>query len=230
MRKKSPATIQKWVDSISVDQSEKPIEAENVNCDSIELKVDQPSTSSTNDNLKGKINEICSKLSVKGKKLELKNLLTKKVKRESSRDSTMEQKNDDETKDEDKLEDALKVQRQHIGALGRSSSENPNPTRKRLTEIGRSFSVANDSELQANETSAENLIFDADEDISITIPSITTSPSVISNNTNHSLSNSQLVAKNLLHRPARAERTVSEGAGPHFAKNPLLRDSSFQVI
>lgn len=120
----------------------------------------------------------------------------------------------------------LTVQRCHISVLGRSSSENPNPRTKRLRDIGRSFSVANDGELPNDST--DNLIYD-DEDISIANPSFNTSPSVV-------LSNNQL-DKNLAHlrpslgnmRPLR-EHTVSEGhCSPHvLPKNPLLRDGSFQ--
>lgn len=266
MRKKSPATIQKWVDSIAVDEGEslnveklkKIDEEENINCDKKELKADdQPTTSEPNENLKVKLNEICSKFSLKNKKLEFKNLIAKtsqKLKRGSSQDSPMEQENDDKSNDTLKLEvdvpvkdeikpeeeSKLTVQRSHIGVLGRSSSENPDPVpsgrrNRRLNEIGRSFSVANENELPTAENSSENLIYDADEDISITIPSLNTSPSIISNITNHSLSNSQLIPvskSNLLQttRPLR-EHTVSEGhQSPHVQpKNPLLRDSSFQV-
>lgn len=257
MRKKSPATIQKWVDSIAVDEIESPgadkpkgISEANSNCDSNELKSDEPSTSGANENLRGKLNEICSKLSVneklKNKKHEFKNLLvktTQKLKRELSQDSSMEQKNDEIPNDKTKATDdvnpemnKLTVQRCPIGMLGRSSSENPNPINsrnRRLNDIGRSFSVANDNEIPTAENSSENLIYDADEDISITIPSLNTSPSIISNNTNQSLSNSQLfVGKvNILQLKPLREHTVSEGhQSPQVqTKNPLLRDSSFQV-
>lgn len=286
MRKKSPATIQKWVDSIAVDESESPklgeiIEEET--CDSSEtLKQSEASTSG--ENLKEKLNEICSKLSAKGKKLEFKNLL--KLKRGSS----MEHENDSEKQnledpvinlvnpgrnlddpvinlddpnqnlddpsrnldnpqnDPKDLDDPaendtseendesfesqpeinnLTVQRCPLGVIGRSSSENP-PRNRRLNKIGRSFSVAHDSELEVN--SSENLIYDADEDISITIPSLNTSPSIVSNNTNYSLSNSQLLPGRSTMRPVR-EHTVSEGhQSPQVQpRNPLLRDSSFQV-
>lgn len=260
MRKKSPATIQKWVDSIAVDGGEKPsasttnhpIEEETLNCDSNELKINEPSTSDTNENLKGRLNEICSKLSLKNKKLEIKNLIAKtsqKLKRGSSQDQPMEQDDDDNSNDTLKDEETplhdeitpsegnnLRIQRCHIGKLGRSSSENPSPApsrNRRLNEIGRSFSVANENELPAAPDSSENLIYDADEDISITIPSPNTSSSIISINTNHSLSNSQLMPSkvNLLPMKPLREHTVSEGhQSPHVQhKNPLLRDSSFQV-
>lgn len=260
MRKKSPATIQRWVDSIAFDESENSntdkvkeiVEEENLNCDSNELTVEEaePSTSEPNENLKVKLNEICSKLNLKSKKLELKNLLAKtsqKLKRGPSQDPPMEHNTDESSNDtiRDELptiheiipeSSNLVVQRSRIGVLGRSSSENPNPimTRHRkLNDIGRSFSVANDNELPM-ESSSENLIYDADEDIStITIPSLNTSPSIISNNTNLSLSNSQLVPRRsplLQSRPLR-EHSVSEGhQSPQILpKNPLLRDSSFQV-
>lgn len=125
----------------------------------------------------------------------------------------------------------LTTPRCHISVLGRSSSENPNPRTRRLRDIGRSFSVANDGELPNDST--DNLIYD-DEDVSIANPSFNTSPSVLSNKTN---SNNQL-DKNLVTlrpslghmRPLR-EHTVSEGhSSPHVVpKNPLLRDGSFQV-
>lgn len=261
MRKKSPATIQRWVDSIAVDEGENlnadivkdTVEEENLNCDSNEHKIDEPksSTSEPNENLKVKLNEICSKLSLKSKKLEFKNLLAKtsqKLKRGSSPDPPMEQGNDESSNDKTKDElptiheinpetNNLMVQRNRIGVLGRSSSENPNPVatrHRKLNDIGRSFSVANDNELPTAASSSENLIYDADEDISITIPSLNTSPSIISNNTNHSLGNSQLVPRKsplLQSRPLR-EHTVSEGhQSPQVPpKNPLLRDSSFQVM
>lgn len=263
MRKKSPVTIQKWVDSIAIDECEssnveklkKIDEEENSNCDKTELKVeDQPTTSESNEKLKVKLNEICSKFSLKNKKLELKNLIVKtsqKLKRGSSQDLPMEQESDDNSNDTLKLEEniaveneivaesnKLTVQRSHIGVLGRSSSENPDPVpprrrNRRLNEIGRSFSVANENELPTAENSTENLIYDADEDISVTIPSLNTSPSIISNNTNNSLSNSQLIPgkSNLLQTRPLREHTVSEGhQSPHIQpKNPLLRDSSFQV-
>jgi hypothetical protein len=282
MRKKSPATIQKWVDSISVDESEssklKEIIGEDTsNCDTNEApKCDEASTSG--ENLKVKLNEICSKLSAKGKRLEFKNLL--KLKRENS----MEQENDSETENhsnlinldknllnlgrncesskqtlddpvinpeslERNLNDSvesdessqtpqhetsnLTVQRCPLGVIGRSSSENP-PRNSRLNDIGRSFSVVDDNELKVN--SSENLIYDADEDISITIPSLNTSPSIVSNNTNHSLSNSQLPPVRSTMRSESTprsirEHTVSEGhQSPQIQpRNPLLRDSSFQV-
>lgn len=253
MRKKSPATIQKWVDSIAVDDSETPtasrvetiVEEASSNCDSGEA-----STSGASDNLKEKLNVICSKLSVneklKSKKLDFKNLIAKtsqKLKRESSVELPMEQENDENSSEVATTEDEAKpdaskltVQRSHIGVLGRSSSENPNPStsrNRRLTDIGRSFSVAHDNELPTADSSSENLIYDADEDISITIPSLNTSPSIISNNTNHSASNSQLAPAraNLLQMKPVREHTVSEGhQSPQvLARNPLLRDSSFQV-
>lgn len=260
MRKKSPATIQKWVDSIAVDGGEKPsatttiqpIEEETFNCDSNELKIDEPSTSDTNENLKVRLNEICSKLSLKNKKTEIKNLIAKtsqKLQRGSSQDQPMEQDDDDSN---DTIKDdatpvhdeitpitgsSLRVQRCHIGKIGRSSSENPSPgpssRNRRLNDIGRSFSVANENELPAAPDSSENLIYDADEDISIAIPSFNTSPSIISINTNQSISNSQLTPSkiNLLSMKPLREHTMSEGRqSPHVQhKNPLLRDSSFQV-
>lgn len=241
MRKKSPATIQRWVDSIAEEgEASETIQEENINCDSNELKVDEPSTSETSENLKVKLNEICGKISLTNKKLEFKNLLSKasqKLKRESS----MEQKTDENDTTQDELEikpeaNNLTVQRCYIGVLGRSSSENPAPPpsrHRRLNDIGRSFSVAHDNELPTAQSSSENLIYDADEDISIAIPSLNTSPSIISNCTNRSLSNSQLVPgrSNLLQTKPLREYASSEGhQSPHIQpKNPLLRDSSFQV-
>lgn len=140
---------------------------------------------------------------------------------------------DDEEEADVKSEPSKLTVQRHIGILGRSCSENPNPPsrNKRLSDIGRSFSVANDSELPRSD-STDNLIYDVDEDISIVNPSFNTSPSVLSNKTN---SNNQLdrniAALRLGHvRPLR-EHTVSEGHySPHVVpKNPLLRDSSFQV-
>lgn len=258
MRKKSPATIQKWVDSIAADESEassalKEIPEEEIpNCDSNELKGSEPSTSAPKDNLKVKFNEICSKLSLKGKKLEFKNLLAR-TSQKLSRESSMEQTNDEdlectstkhesESTSKDEINPEMKtfatVQRRHIGLLGRSTSSeipSPAPSRRRLHDIGRSktIGVANEKELPTAESSSENLIYDADEEISITIPSIQTSPSSISNNMNHSLSNSQLTPGkvNLLPMRPLREHTVSEGhQSPQVQpKNPLLRDSSFQV-
>lgn len=130
------------------------------------------------------------------------------------------------TKEEEEIKsepNKLITQRCHISVLGRSSSENPNPRTKRLKDIGRSFSVANDGD-----ASTDNLIYD--DDVSIANPSFITSPSVLSNN--------HLESKNLANlrpslgnmRPLR-EHTVSEGHySPHvMPKNPLLRDGSFQV-
>lgn len=260
MRKKSPATIQKWVDSIAVDESEalsveRPLkeipEEEIPNCDSNELKASEPSTSVPKDNFKVKFNEICSKLSLKGKKLEFKNLLAR-TSQKLSRESSMEQTNDEdlectstnhesESTSKNEIDPEMKTfaaQRCHIGLLGRSCSSevpSPAPTRRRLNDIGRSatIGVADEKELPAAESSSENLIYDADEEISITIPSIQTSPSSISNNMNHSLSNSQMTPGkvNLLPMRPLREHTVSEGhQSPQVQpKNPLLRDSSFQV-
>jgi len=279
MRKKSPASIQKWVDSIAKEdeadeQQQQQRHQSTSTSDSKELnKIEEPSTSAAvNEKLKGKINELCNKLNVKNKKIDFKNLLTKttqKLKKGLSEDeqagmeqneehnnkiSNMTADDDDDDDDEEDGEEEgddveepeinlsngdtnkLSIQRCHIGLLGRSSSENPNPRSRRLNDIGRSFSVATDNEiaLAANGISTENFIYDADEDISITIPS--TSPSIISNNTNMSLSNSQLDRN--LNVPGRSpvlrslrEHTVSEGhqSPQALPKNPLLRDSSFQV-
>jgi hypothetical protein len=277
MRKKSHV-VQRWVDSINAAE-------ENTNCDSNELNINEaaPSTSEaesrTTTSVKGKFSEICNKLNVneklKGKKIDLKNLISKtthKIKRQSSRDVVdMEQQvqqhdgeeeasdiqttdkaeqsddlhdktnssNNDEEEEEERVASngssagTLTVQRCHISVLGRSSSENPDPParNRRLTDIGRSFSVAHDPDLPTADSS-ENLIYDADEDISITIPSFETSPSVLSNKTN---SNNQLdnvtLRPSLSHMRPLREHTVSEGhSSPHvLPKNPLLRDSSFQV-
>lgn len=119
----------------------------------------------------------------------------------------------------------LTVQRCHISVLGRSSSENPNPPlrNKRLNDIGRSFSVANDNELPTDST--DNLIYDADESLLSSVLSM------------KAASNNQLDKNSSTLRPTMGtvrplrEHTVSEGHySPHvLPKNPLLRDSSFQV-
>lgn len=148
-------------------------------------------------------------------------------KNDKTNDNVEKPEEEEESKHEEIKIDALAVQRCHISVLGRSSSENPNPRIRRLTDIGRSFSVAHDDpELQIDST--ENLIYDADEDISIAIPSIDTSPSV-NNQSNGSITLRPSLGQ-LNARPLR-EHTVSEGHySPHvLPKNPLLRDSSFQV-
>lgn len=236
MRKKSPAAIQRWVDSIAEEggePSKETIDEESPKCDSSELKAEESTTKECNENLKVKLNDICNKLSLKSKDLITKT--SQKLKRE---DLTMERKIDevgDTSKDEITPDrSSLTVQRSHIGVLGRSSSENPNPRSRRLNTIGRSFSVANENDLPIAQNSSENLIYDCDEDISITIASLNTSPSIISNITNQSLSNSQPTPQRtslLQARPLR-EYTVSEGhQSPQVQppKNPLLRDASFQV-
>lgn len=303
MRKKSPATIQKWVDSIATDDADEetnrltitgigsnPIENashsiankeevldESTRCtEADDLKIDDDATTTTSktENLKVKLNEICNKLNVnetlRSKQSELKNLITKtslKLKREvSSTTATsdqqveeseidtppMEQKNDkkiDETLTaeaidgvEDKNSNLTAQKRARIGVLGRSSSENPRPRHKRLSDIGRSFSVSNENELPGSDKnlSSENLIFDVDEDISITTPSLNTSSTLLSNSNNTTSQNlsqihqlpPQLTSRSSLLqiRPVR-QHTVSEGhASPIVqSKNPLLRDSSFQV-
>lgn len=298
MRKKSPATIQKWVDSIATDDVDdetcrhtssgsNPIENasqsiankeeildESIRCnDGDDFKIDDDATTTTSkaENLKVKLNEICNKLNVnetlRNKRCELKNLITKtslKLKREESSTITtkdhqveeesqidpppMEEQTNDKKINETKAEEVevknsiLTAQRARIGVLGRSSSENPRPRHKRLSDIGRSFSVSNENELPGKEknTSNENLIFDLDEDISITIPSLNTSSTISNSNnaTSQNLSQTQQLPPQLISRssllqikPAR-QHTVSEGhASPivQSNKNPLLRDSSFQV-
>lgn len=231
MRKKSPVTIQKWVDSIAEEgeSSKETTEEDTLKCDSDELKSEvSSSTKENSENLKVKLNDICNKLSLKSKDLIAKT--SQKLKRE---DTSMEQTIDASKNEITPEKSSLTVQRSHIGVLGRSSSENPNPRSRRLNEIGRSFSVAQENELPLAQDSSENLIYDADEDISITIPSLNRSSSIISNSTNLSLSNSQLTPKtsSLLQARALREHTVSEGhQSPQIApKNPLLRDASFQV-
>lgn len=273
MRKKSPATLQKWVDSIAVDESESTNEREtyeekNSNCD-----INEATTSG--ENLKVKLNEICSKLSAKGKKIEFKNLLKLKLKNSmeqtndngkenleeqvQSCDENVESCNQNVSSSTMNLENqnhlipsSLKpvlnheefrqsqsdidenqppinptVQRCPLSVLGRSSSENP-PRNRRLNDIGRSFSVSDKNDIEIN--SSENLIYDADEEISITIPMQNQSSSIITNKTNQSLSNSQMMPGRQTMRPAR-EHTVSEGHQSPLVqpRNPLLRDSSFQV-
>lgn len=272
MRKKSPASIQKWVDSIADDDetsrqttNETPLKEEILDdskktCDVVVIDDDDASTSlksGKNENLKVKLNEICNRLNVnetlKSKKTELKNLIEKttlKLKRESS--ASMEQQEQQTTNDDDDnqppakdeeddvaTENLIPPQKAHISVLGRSSSENPKPKNKRLSDIGRSFSVANENELpNNNNNSSENLIYDADEDISITLPSPNLSSTTISNSTTNPQNNnndnliSETRRSSLLQiKPTPREHTVSEGhASPLVQpKNPLLRDSSFQV-
>lgn len=139
------------------------------------------------------------------------------------------------------------VAKYHIGVLGRSASENlqKTPPRLRLNQIGRSFSVRMDNDIPATSAdSRDNLIYDIDDGPDI-IPSIDTSPgfntSIIINSVLASPGSCQF-DRNLsvpgrhhspnspLRRVAR-EHTVSEGhQSPQIHhKNPLLRDSSFQV-
>lgn len=249
MRKKSTVqTVQKWVDSISlgVDEEDNKAESEKqINCDNSELNVgEQPSTSSEEPTtgVKGKLTEICNKLNVneklKSKKVqEFKNLLaktTQKIKEKNKVEVKMEQNeekivNEDEKsveEEEEINESNTEIRRCHLGTLGRSVSESPRPPprTRRLTDIGRSFSVAHDNELPTNDSS-DNLIYDVDDDTSLAIPSPKdSSPSV--------MSNSQL-DRNLsgLRPPERRMHTVSEGHySPHvLPKNQLLRDCSFQV-
>lgn len=198
--------------------------------------------------VKGKLTEICNKLHVndklKGKKIQdLKNLLTKTTQKINKAVVEMDQQDqgdeevvleDEEITDEDINEpqkDQLNVQRAcHISLLGRSSSENPPQRTRRLTDIGRSFSVAHDNDLELAVHSSDNLIYDADDE-TITIQSPPTSPSNKSDSNNH-LDRHLGVQQRLLLglRPAR-EHTVSEGyySPQSLPKNQLLRDSSFQV-
>lgn len=274
MRKKSPASIQKWVDSIADDDvndesrltsNETPIKEEildnsKLSCDVVIDNEDASTSlkSGKNENLKVKLNEICNRLNVnetlKSKKTELKNLIEKttlKLKSEPSTSMEQEQeqqsKNDDDDNQPPKDEEVEKVeelvddnknstnlvppQRAHISVLGRSSSENPKAKNKRLSDIGRSFSVANENDLPNNNNSSENLIYDADEDISITLPSPNLSSTTISNSTNQNNMISERRRSSLLQIKPTREHTVSEGhASPLIQpKNPLLRDSSFQV-
>lgn len=253
MRKKSTVqTVQKWVDSISLAVDEDKVEGaeseKQINCDNSELNAgQQPSTSSeeSTTGVKGKLTEICNKLNVneklKSKKVqEFKNLLaktTQKIKNkkvevkmdEKEEEIVKEEENDKNEENVEEInENNTEIRRCHLSTLGRSVSESPRPPprTRRLTDIGRSFSVAHDNELPTTDSS-ENLIYDADDDTSIAIasPNIT-SPSV--------MSNSQL-DRNLfgLRPPERPLRmhTVSEGHySPHvLPKNQLLRDCSFQV-
>lgn len=252
MRKKSNVTVQKWVDSIAVDEEDKNVlgdEREKQNkqdCDNSELNVEKPSSSrEASAGVKGKITEICNKLNVneklKSKKVqEFKNLFVKTTEKisKSKTEINMEQheieddkncvnKEDDEQKneeDESKIE-IEKNKRCHLSMLGRSVSENPRPSlrTRRLTDIGRSFSVAHDNELPTNDL-CENLIYDVEDDTSLAIP--LSSPSVI----NNSKLDRNLSALRPPERPLRMH-TVSEG---HYSpcvlqKNQLLRDCSFQV-
>lgn len=261
MRKKSHVTVQKWVDSIAVAEDENLNNCDSNELNepstsgggtaSVKGKLTEIcSKFMVNEKLKSKkieVKNLILKTTQKISKKESFNMeqpqqledeaASDKCDNETEQEST-DDVNDNEKQINDDKEDIklesnnLTVQRCHIGVLGRSSSENPNPPQRnrRLTDIGRSFSVANDNELPIDST--DNLIYDADEDTSITIPSFNTSPSVLSNKTN---SNNQL-DKNLSTRPSLGhmrplrEHTVSEG---HYSpqvlpKNPLLRDSSFQ--
>lgn len=139
------------------------------------------------------------------------------------------------------------VAKYHIGVLGRSASENlqKSPPRLRLNQIGRSFSVRMDNDIPATSAnSTDNLIYDIDDGPDI-IPSLDTSPvfntSIISNSAlvspssihldrNLSVPGRHHTPNSPLRRVAR-EHTVSEGhQSPQIHhKNPLLRDSSFQV-
>lgn len=139
------------------------------------------------------------------------------------------------------------IAKYHIGVLGRSASENlqKSPPRLRLNQIGRSFSVRMDNDIPATSAdSTDNLIYDIDDGADI-IPSINTSPgfntSIISNSVlvspgsshfdrNLSVPGRHHSPNSPLRRVAR-EHTVSEGhQSPQIHhKNPLLRDSSFQV-
>lgn len=245
MRKKSHVTVQKWVDSIAVAASEESPAATVVinrqSCDNSELNfnVVEPSTSgldrspssSTISGVKGRITEICNKLHVndklKSQKIQdLKNLLTQKINK-----TVIEMEGEEEVVTEDEvieeeIKDQLNVQRCHISVLGRSSSENPPQRTRRLTDIGRSFSVAHDNDLELPVHSTENLIYDADDEtITIQTPS--------RNNSNSHLDRNLGVQQRLLLglRPVR-EHTVSEGhySPQSLPKNQLLRDSSFQVL
>lgn len=269
MRKKSPATIQKWVDSIATDEADNGELASNqpANTSTSQLATEankekqtilDESTKCSDDattsasNLKVKLNEICNKLNVnetlKCKRSELKNLIEKKLKMSGEESvavapnkmttEVMNEQNDDKPTEED---DHLTAQRAaRLGAIGRSSSENPRPRNRRLAAIGRSFSVSSNENdpPQAPNDDDKNFIYDApDEDISITIPSLNTS-STLSNSNNESQNLSQiqhsspvLRRTSLLQIKPPRQHTVSEGhASPIVqSKNPLLRDSSFQV-
>lgn len=248
MRKKSHVTVQKWVDSISTANVEQPpADDENVLKENKQSCDNSESTSAGADatSVKGKITELCNKLNVneklKSKKIqEFKSLLTKKVNKKEDIQMADNNQVDEEQQQKDEAEEAenevekeivntLNVQRCRMGVLGRSCSENPKSSlrNRRLNDIGRSFSVAHDDlELPP---SNDDLIYDVDEDTSVTIP---TSPSVMSNKTN---SNSQL-DRHLMgglrppgHMRSVREHTVSEGHYSPLPKSQLLRDSSFQV-
>lgn len=272
MRKKSPATIQKWVDSIATDEADNGELASNqpANTSTSQLATEankekqtilDESTKCSDDattsasNLKVKLNEICNKLNVnetlKCKRSELKNLIEKKLKmsieesvavapKMTMTTEVMDEQNDEDDKPTEE-DDNLTAQRAaRLGAIGRSSSENPRPRNRRLAAIGRSFSVSSNENdpPQAPIDDDKNFIYDApDEDISITIPSLNTS-STLSNSNNESQNLSQiqhsspvLRRTSLLQIKPPRQHTVSEGhASPIVqSKNPLLRDSSFQV-
>jgi hypothetical protein len=206
------------------------------------------SEESTGAGVKGKLTEICNKLNVneklKSKKVqEFKNLLaktTQKIKDKNNKaEVNMEQhEKEEEIKDEVQKEEEVEIvedineknteidrtKRCHLSTLGRSVSESPRPPprTRRLTDIGRSFSVAQDNELPND--SSDNLIYDdPDDDTSLAIPSPNTSPS-------NSQLNRNLSGLRPPERPLRMH-TVSEGHySPHvLPKNQLLRDCSFQV-
>jgi hypothetical protein len=216
-------------------------------CDNSELNVESSTSGGSVEaaSVKGKITELCNKLNVneklKGKKIqEFKNLLAKvnkkSVQMEEEESNQQQQKTEEEEveveneqKEEEDVTETLNIQRCHIGVLGRSCSENPNPPlrNRRLNEIGRSFSVAHDDLQLPPNDSSDNLIYD--DDTSLTIP---TSPSVMSNKTNsNSQLDRQLIGGLRPHMRSVREHTVSEGhySPQALAKSQLLRDNSCQV-
>lgn len=283
MRKKSPATIQKWVDAINTEEVGSldvtvDIAKSNIHVDEtvredkltkcLEVTEQEPIASTSHDNIKllskEKFNNFYHKLNVNTKRIDLKSLLAKTTeklhpvtavtipevinKELNLNDSINMIKKVD--KDNMKLNikeglDKRFVAKYHIGVLGRSASENlqKSPPRLRLNQIGRSFSVRmdNDIPVSSSTNSADNLIYDIDDSPSTDTFQSRFNTSIISNsvlvspNSNHldrnlSVPSRHHTPNSPLRRVAR-EHTVSEGhQSPQIHhKNPLLRDSSFQV-
>lgn len=229
MRKKSPVTIQKWVDSIAEDSetSQRGTE-EKTPCDSVKLETDDSVIEGSNENLKEKLNVICNKLSLKSK-----DLIAKTSQRLRGEDIFMEQASKEVVNDskkeefvhENKNED---IQRSQIGLLVQSSSESQNCQNRRLNDIGKSFSVSHETDLIADEKSTETLIYGADEDISTKLSTL--NPNFISDSTFIGLSHSQRSSRRKSLSQARMlkEYSASESQPQEHTKNPLLRDASFQ--
>lgn len=163
-------------------------------------------------------------------------------------------KNEVTTISKDSLEacdNFLNVSKSHIGMIGRSSSENPNPIfkRNRLQDIGRSFSVQ-DNDIPDNKItidSTDNLIYDIDDESTSNrstnnlFPSLNTSTkSINSNNSNTSNSQNAISSHNNLSSFVKSvplspvhklyqDQAVLESQSLRNSRNQFVRDSSFQV-